>query len=295
VGVSAQFHFYFYFENDRTSKDAAVEGHFTLIDISVEEDGLLANIEGKRYNARGTFCKIEWKKQQQNPSTVPMFKDLQAKSEMCIGTTVEVDLFDMTRQAKAFDATFRNATKYTGKRDVVLPIPPTGVVFHETRCGSTLTANLLASFSPDHSRVYSESPPPVHALRACDNRPCDPDKHKQLIRDVFYLMGRTLRVDRPQYAFYKIQSIGTMDIDKFSMAFPDTPWVYLYRDSVEVMMSHFKGNRRGRLPVCARGYEKPMKRQPKTTQKILKKHGKTMEDVDVTEYCAAHLVRFQTV
>ena len=123
-------------------------------------------------------------------------------------------------------------------------------------------------------------------------------KHHQLIKDVFYLMGRTLRVDRPQHVFYKIQSIGTMDIDKFTAVFPNTPWVYLYRDSVEVMMSHFKDSQtlkkkgKMRLPVCARNYVKPMNRQPRTTQKILQKHDKTMEDIEVADYCAAHLVRF---
>lgn len=226
-----------------------------------------------------------------------MFKDLQAQSHMCEGTQVEVDLFDLARDAREYDASFKDASIFTGKKSVVLPVEPAGVVFHETRCGSTLTANLLAAFSPDHSRVYSESPPPVHALRACDFGPCDPDKHHQLIRDVFYLMGRTLRVDRPQHVFYKIQSIGTMDIDKFTEVFPKTPWVYLYRDSVEVMMSHFKNEQtikkksKKRLPVCARGYAKPMNRQPRTTQKILQKHGKTMKNIDVPEYCAAHLVR----
>eukprot|EP00980_Cylindrotheca_fusiformis_P026949 scaffold18138_cov128-Cylindrotheca_fusiformis.AAC.15 len=273
-----------------TAKDAVVEGHLTLIDISVDNEGLLGKIEGKRYKARATFCKIDWTKQQKNPSVVPMFKELRRESEWCEGTKVEADLYDVARQAEKLDATFKNPTKYTGKEDVVLPVKPTGVIFHETRCGSTLTANLLASFSPDHSRVYSENLPPVHALRACENRGCDPDKHKQLIRDVFYLLGRTLRVDRPQYVFYKIPSIGTMDINKFTMAFPETPWVYLYRNSVEIMSSHFSHKKKKeRYPVCARNFELPMSQQPRTTQEILKKHGKTMDSIDVTEYCAAHL------
>jgi hypothetical protein len=258
----------------------------------VPQTGLIGGTGGKEYKASGIFCNIDWKLQQKNPSTVPMFKDLREKSKMCEDTEVQVDLYEFAREARAFDASFANATEMTGKRDVVFPVPPSGIVFHETRCGSTLTANLLASFRPKNSRVYSESPPPVTALRACEKKPCDPDKHKQLIQDVFYLMGRTIRVDRPQYVFYKIQSIGTMAMHKFTMAFPNVPWVFLYRDSVEVMMSHLKSKKKidkGHVPVCGRNYNLSMERQPRQTQKILQKHGKRPQDMALTEYCAVHL------
>ena len=210
---------------------------------------------------------------------------------MCDGTVVTVDLFDMTRQASAYDAKI-NATS-TKQKDAAYYVPPTGVVFHETRCGSTLTANLLASFAPAHTRVYSESPPPVAALKACDSNPCNPRLHQQLIQDVFYMMGRTIRKERPQFVFYKIQSIGAMNIDKFTDAFPDTPWVFLYRDTVEIMQSHLKGLGRSwtlaeRTPVCARYFTSP--RQPPTTQQVIEAQGRTIDDMTKLQYCAAHLV-----
>lgn len=39
------------------------------------------------------------------------------------------------------------------------PVPPKGFIYHETRCGSTLAANMLAALPP--SRVFSEAKPPV--------------------------------------------------------------------------------------------------------------------------------------
>ncbi|CAN0367157.1 unnamed protein product, partial [Ectocarpus sp. 13 AM-2016] len=39
------------------------------------------------------------------------------------------------------------------------PLPPKGFIYHETRCGSTLVANMLATLAP--SRVFSESKPPT--------------------------------------------------------------------------------------------------------------------------------------
>jgi hypothetical protein len=229
---------------------------------------------------------------------------------MCGGTIVNVDLYDVVQQAKAFDQKLlqsRNSTTTTttkkGGAETVITVPPTGFVFHETRCGSTLTANLLAGFAPpDQSRVFSESPPPVTALRACDMNPCNPSLHIQLIRDVVYMMGRKSihtsqllqKKKDPHYLFFKIQSIGVMNIDKFTEAFPDVPWMYLYRDSVEIMQSHWKdtSKQRNPTPVCARNFNNP--RQPPTTLQIL--DSKPITDVtELTkkEYCAAHLVRIK--
>ena len=280
---------YTYFRN-RTQEDAVLEGYLTLVDLYVPSNGLQGTSEG--YTVQATFCNIDWKLQQRDPSTVAMFRDLRDQSMMCDGTLTTVDLFDMTKQVKAYDAKINSNSTLKTQKDVSISTPPTGVIFHETRCGSTLASNLLASFSPAHTRSYSESPPPLKALEACSVNPCNPRLHTQLIRDVFYIMGRTIRKERPQYVFYKIQSIGTMNIDKFTEAFPDTPWVFFYRDSVEVMQSHMKGlgsvwSLSDRTPVCARNFEKSY--QPQTTQKIIQTKDK--EEISKMDYCAAHLVR----
>lgn len=266
-----------------TPDDAILEAYLTLIDIQVPQSGLKAK---DRYSVRATFCQIDWRHQQSNPSNVPMFRDLVEKSVMCDSTKVTVDLFDTVEKAKEYDASFG-----TNKSDILQVVPPTGVVFHETRCGSTLFANLLAAFSPDQSRVYSESPPPLEAMAACNERACNPELHRRLVQDVFYMMGRTVRQQKPQYVFYKIQSIGVMNIDTFASAFPDVPWVYLFRDSVEVMQSHLAGRGGallgGRNPVCARNYGSG--RQPKTTLQVIRDSGRQVDDLSRVEYCAAHL------
>jgi hypothetical protein len=265
-----------------TPEDAVVEGYHTLIDLQIPQSGLAAK---DRYAVRATFCQIDWHLQQVNPSTVPMFRDLVDKSVLCDSTTITVDLFDIVQRAKEYDASFATNSS------VVQVVSPSGVVFHETRCGSTLFANLLAAFSPTNSRVYSESPPPVAALSACNNKPCNPALHLRLVQDVFYMMGRTTRNEMPQYVFYKIQSIGVMNIEQFASALPNIPWVYLFRDSVEVMQSHL-GEKNGanlasRTPVCARYYGRGI--QPKTTLKVIEGQDRDVEDLSKVEYCAAHL------
>lgn len=267
-------------EKKTTPEDAIVEGYHTLINLAIPEKGLTNE---NRYKVRATFCQVDWRQQQANPSAVPMFKDLVAKSAMCDSTTMTVDLFGMVQRAKEYDASFGS--------DVVQAVQPTGVVFHETRCGSTLFANLLAAFSPTNSRVYSESTPPIRALSACDDMPCNPATHRQFIHDVFYMMGRTVRHETPQYVFYKFGSVGVMSVKQFATSFPDTPWVYVFRDSVEVMQSHLSGKSKAwlarRPPVCARYWGKD--KQFRTTLKVIQDKGRDVEDLSMVEYCAAHL------
>jgi hypothetical protein len=204
-----------------------------------------------------------------------------------------VDLWDVTRKARDYD--HRNHTfAATAPREGQGPVPPTAVVFHETRCGSTLIANELASFLPKHVRVFSEAPPPVEALRACDFAQCDPGAQEALIQDVFYMMGRVTRAEKPQYAFYKIQSIGARSISAFARAMPQTPWIFNYRDSVEVMMSHFKNYQKGNplsedfFPVCLRSWGRKDAQHPSLLD-LVRRHNLTWDTLSKEEYCAAHL------
>jgi len=277
-----------------------MEGYLTLVNINIPNSGLYSSPTKKYTNVKATFCAISWKNQETDPSRVPMFKDLKQQSSLCPGTTYSVDLWDISRKAHDYDA--RNHTfAATEPREGQGPVAPTAVVFHETRCGSTLISNTMASFMPKHTRVYSESPPPVDALRACDDdrsheggkRHCDPGAQDALIQDVFYMMGRITRIERPQFVFYKIQSIGSHSIDAFVRAMPDTPWLFAYRDSVEIMMSHFKNYQMGNplsssfFPVCLRSFGKP---NPNPVLKsLVEAQGSTVDQLTKEEFCAAHL------
>jgi len=205
--------------------DPLVQATWTLVDLQIPPNGLAASpADGGTYQAQATFCKIDWTLHQQNPSMVSFFADLRNLSSSCL-QEVTVDLADMVRQSRAYDQ--RHPHK-------IRVVPPTAVIFHQSRCGSTLAANMLAAFDPTRTRVYSEHYPPITALRACaeydnnsndsnDNDACHPDTHLQLIRDVYYILGRAPHTEPIEYVFYKSNS-GAMFIDKFTAAFPDTPW-----------------------------------------------------------------------
>jgi len=270
---------------DRTEYDAVLEGYLTLVGIDIPSTSLQGVDMYRGITAK--FCHIDWKLQEKDPHVVPMFNDLMRQSAMCDSTTIVVDLWDLARHAQTYDSQLSAH---------VLALSPTGIIFHESRCGSTLMANMLAGFSPKHTRMYSENQVHVQTIKACtgNNNPCNPDLHQKLIQDVFYLSGRTVRKERPQYVFYKISSIGSLSIDSFTAAFPSVPWTYLYRDTVEVMQSHFyKGGSTLSLsrstPVCLRS--KRNRFQSHLMNEITNKVGTKPEDLTDEEFCAAHLVR----
>ena len=197
-----------------------LEKYWTLIDLDPGISLRKTSSSMNRYGpVRATFCQIDWDLQAENPSTIPMFRDLEANSYFCKKTKrVVADFYKLVKAAKAYDGFVEGSEVGNNHNGGVFP--PNGVVFHETRCGSTLFANLMASFAPGLSRVYSESPPPPRALGACQNGYgdyCDEGLHHQLIRDVFYMMGRRPppeENDESNYLFFKLQSTNAMNIDK---------------------------------------------------------------------------------
>ena len=83
--------------------------------------------------------------------------------------------------------------------------------------------------------------------------------------------------------FFKIQSIGVKSMKFFREAFPDVPFVFVYRDPVQVMMSHLKTRGTTRA-VCLRQWKRPAR----DTKDLVKKK-KSVKDVSSEEFCAAHL------
>ena len=245
----------------------------------------------------GEFCRLNWATHKESPSATPMFRDLVGKSPDCgKDNTFSLDLRSIVAAAKKKDAdvkrdaTLAGGTIVDGLDASLLAVPraiypPRGVVFHESRCGSTLVANSLAAFDPERNRVYSESAPPIAALKVCGEgySRCSKATAAALLRDVMYMMGRT---DDPseEHLFFKIQSIGTRFIDVFTEAFPETPYIFVYRDPVQVMMSHLD-HAHMEQSNCVR----PRSNPPKIVVDLVEQHGRSVTDLSHEEYCAAHL------
>jgi hypothetical protein len=122
------------------------------------------------------------------------------------------------------------------ERSEVPVLKPSGFIFHETRCGSTLMSNMLATVP--NNLVWSESTAPWKTLHQCTK--CTQEQLVTILRGVMSAMGRT---KAHEHLFFKLQS--SENIEEYTKAFPDTPWIFLYRDPVEVLMSRLGAQRVG--------------------------------------------------
>lgn len=178
-------------------------------------------------------------------------------------------------------------------------MPPAGFVFHESRVGSTLVANSLAAMDPEAHRVLSESNPINMALQVCEGKHvCDMEMAANIFRDVVYLMGRT-NSPKEKHVFFKVSSVGTKRMKVMREALPNTPWIFVYRNPVQTMMSHLDPSKTGDFSKIGRhGKErhinavctKARRNPPEDLIKLVKDIGQKVGEISDIEFCAAHLV-----
>jgi len=224
------------------------------------------------------FCPINFAPQKENPPEVPMFRDVLARShcDEDSGNIIRVDLKEAVELARKFDR------ENTNNLPVVLDLK--GAVFHESRCGSTLAANSMMALNPEKHRVYSESAPPISALRSCgdDYANCSIKASANLLKDIIYLMGRS-NDPKEENLFFKFQSATTRNLETFREAFPTTPWVFLYRKPIEVMMSQLD------VPHTSNANCVRSKNSSPMIRKFIDKSAYKFEDFTNVEFCAVHL------
>ena len=137
---------------------------------------------------------------------------------------------------------FNRAFRYrTGLQDIVAQadvmesVAPAGFIFHMSRCGSTLVAQMLAAL-PD-SVVISEAPPLDAVVQL--GRNLAPDDAVRALRAMVAAFGRK-RSGRERRYVVKLDCWHTLALPLFRRAFPELPWVFLYRDPVEVLVSQMR-------------------------------------------------------
>lgn len=110
---------------------------------------------------------------------------------------------------------------------------PDGFIFHMSRCGSTLAAQMLAAL--DRHVVVSEAPP-LDAVVQLGRADIGDAAQVALLRAMVGALGQARNPGEVRY-FVKLDSWHILALPLFRRAFPDAPWVFLYRDPVEVMVS----------------------------------------------------------
>jgi hypothetical protein len=142
-------------------------------------------------------------------------------------------------RARPFNRLFRWRTAL---RDFVASAPagvrpPDGFVLHLSRCGSTLVARMLASLPG--SVAVSEAPPVDAIVQLALAGYGSAEEHVEVLRAMVAAFGRA-RPDDAAPFFLKLDSWHALALPLLRAAFPAVPWVFLYRDPVEILVSQMR-------------------------------------------------------
>jgi hypothetical protein len=120
-------------------------------------------------------------------------------------------------------------------------VEPTGFIFHSSRCGSTLLANACRAIE---GAVVLSEPPAVDKLVARFITDVDDDGTKEklysiFLRGVVKVLGQHRRGDE-QHLFVKFACCSVSQIERIRRIWPRVPWIFLYRDPVETIVSNMQ-------------------------------------------------------
>jgi hypothetical protein len=116
-------------------------------------------------------------------------------------------------------------------------VPLRGLVYHMSRCGSTLVAQMLGALPATLS--LSEPGPFDGAVRLAMTRTeLAGERGAMLLRAMAAALGRARAGERQ--CFIKLDSWHILAFPLIRAAMPHVPWVYLFRDPVEVLVSQMR-------------------------------------------------------
>jgi sulfotransferase family protein len=120
-------------------------------------------------------------------------------------------------------------------------VAPSGFIFHSSRCGSTLLANACRAI--DGAIVLSE-PPAVDKLIARFITDVDEQHTKETLYSIFLravvaALGQRQRGDE-RHLFVKFTCCSVSQLERIRRIWPNVPWVFLYRDPVETIVSNMQ-------------------------------------------------------
>jgi hypothetical protein len=117
-------------------------------------------------------------------------------------------------------------------------LEPSGFIFHMSRCGSTLVSQMLAALPSNI--VVSEASPIDTVVQANRWRPeLSEDRQAGWLHSIIGALGQKRSGNEQRY-FVKLDCWHTLALPLFRRAFPAVPWVFLYRDPVEVLVSQLR-------------------------------------------------------
>jgi hypothetical protein len=109
-------------------------------------------------------------------------------------------------------------------------VAPAGFIFHMSRCGSTLIAQMLARLS--HTIVLSE-PQPFDALLRLRRRMDSDEQLAEWLRGLMGVLGRPRLGERR--LFVKFHAWHVLELPFIARVFPNVPWIFVFREPRAVL------------------------------------------------------------
>jgi hypothetical protein len=165
--------------------------------------------------------------------------------------TFEEPFFENTIRARLRDPYYLTSRQRSSVDDLCAlaetrpSLPLAGMIFHMSRCGSTLISQVLAA-SPANL-VISEAPPIDEVLESTRHGIGDETRITWL-RAIVAALGQPRRGSEQQF-FLKLDSWHIHELPLFRQAFPDVPWIFIYREPVEVIVSHQRSRGMQMIPA----------------------------------------------
>jgi hypothetical protein len=112
-------------------------------------------------------------------------------------------------------------------------LDPAGMIFHLSRCGSTLVSRLLGTLP---GVVVLAEPSPLNALLGLDPGRVSESVLVRLVRLLVRALGRCRHGDE-RHLVLKCTSWNVRRREILAAAFPETPWLWVQREPADVLAS----------------------------------------------------------
>jgi len=113
-------------------------------------------------------------------------------------------------------------------------LEPTALVFHTSRCGSTLLTQLLSTLP---QCIVASEPPVIDSFLRFHRAHPAASGGAATLRGLIRALGQQREAEERHF-FVKLDSWHIHDLPLFRQAFPHTPCVFLYRQPDEILASH---------------------------------------------------------
>jgi hypothetical protein len=158
--------------------------------------------------------------------------------EWCyLGETPLADPFLVASVQRALDtpfgSLFRRHTQMSDLRswrELSPGVQPSGFIFHSSRCGSTLITRMLAQL---RRNIVLSEPEPVSEIVSSH---ATDEQRVEWLRNIMSALAQPRGGEGS--LFVKLEPRDIFMLPLFRQAYPDVPWLFVYREPIELLVSN---------------------------------------------------------